>query len=126
MTEERNRDCRQCGAAPGERHRPIELGDGSHAYCDLARCRQTGTQLIQCEGELHEFKGRWYGEHEGDCGPDVWDGEYPGVKQARELGLFTDHLGMGLTEDLNELVGNSDWDAEKERYVYRGDKGRKP
>lgn len=106
-TEEKNRPCNGCGAEPGERHRD---------YDDLARCRSTGNQLIACEGELHEFKGNWYGIHEGPCGPDVWDGEYPGVKQCREFGLYT----ASGNEDLNRLYEFSIWDNIHERLIYKG------
>jgi hypothetical protein len=109
MTEENNRPCRQCGAEPGERHREWD---------DLARCRSTGQQLIQCEGQFHEFGGREYGEHEGPCGPDIWDGEYPGVKECREYGIYTAPDSIwGVKEDLNTLAVTSTWDAENERYV---------
>ena len=110
-TEEKNRPCNGCGAEPGERHR---------SWDDIARCRSTGVQLIQCEGELHEYKGVEYGVHEGECGPDVWDGEYPGVKQCRELGLYRHDSIFGVTEDLNKLIMHSDWDPTTERYIYRG------
>lgn len=114
MTTEQNRNCRQCAAKPGERHRDMD---------DLARCRTTGQQWIQCGGELHEYHDRWYGEHEGPCEADVWDGEYPGVKACRRFGWYTTHRMMGgdpeVTEDLNRLYGSSEavWDARIEDFV---------
>jgi hypothetical protein len=114
MTEEKNRPCNQCGAEPGERHRDWD---------DIARCRSTGYQLIQCEGELHEYNGVEYGQHEGPCGPDIWDGEYPGVKQCRELGWYTTTRDYftgeeRITEDLNRLYGSfAKWDREAERFI---------
>jgi hypothetical protein len=109
VTVEQNHDCRQCGAKPGERHREWD---------DLARCRSTGRQLIQCEGELHEYHGVQYGEHEGPCGPDVWDGEYPGVKACRRFGFYTVIDGEE-TEDLNRLNSTSEvvWDRFDENFV---------
>lgn len=117
MTEVANRPCNQCGAEPGEHHR---------GWDDIARCRSTGGQLIQCEGELHEYNGREYGYHEGPCGPDIWDGEYPGVKKCRELGWYTqsrDFLTgeMRTVEDLNRLYGAGEvyWNADIEDFVLR-------
>lgn len=114
MTEEQNRPCNGCGAQPGQRHL---------YWDDLARCRSTGLQLIQCQGELHEYLGVSYGEHKGACGPDIWDGEYPGVKFCRAMGWYTDPLSVyGVTEDLNFLAvaaarGLVMWDRDQETYV---------
>jgi hypothetical protein len=108
------RPCNGCGAEPGERHRDWD---------DIARCRSTGWQLIQCEGTLHEFEGRKYGEHAGPCGPDIWDGAFPGVTECHELGLFTNANSIwGATEDLNEMTrmaaqGVLVWDTETEKWV---------
>lgn len=102
------RNCNQCGAKPGERH----------DWCDIARCRSTGQQLLQCGGELHEYNGREYGEHDGPCEPDVWDGWYPGTTECYEYGLFTAPDSIwGPGPDLNTLIIRSRWDAENERYV---------
>lgn len=113
---EDNKPCPHCQAEPGERHREWD---------DIARCRSTGNQLIQCGGEEHEYNGRWYGDHDGPCGPDIWDGEWPGTKQCRELGWFKEmsifHTGekyMGA--DLNRLISSATgWDPQTERYVLK-------
>jgi len=108
------RSCNQCGAEPGERHRDWD---------DIALCRSTGHQLIQCEGEIHLFKGREYGEHEGECGPDIWDGRYPGITECHQLGLFTRPDSIwGESEDLNALsrlmsLGKVIWDKNVEKWV---------
>lgn len=115
MTTEENRPCNGCGAEPGERHRDWD---------DIARCRYTGTQLIQCgwhpddDDEVEEDEKQDYDKAHprGVCEPDIWDGEYPGVKAARELGWYTapDSL-WGETEDLNRLYSRATWNPETER-----------
>jgi len=114
MDKDKIGPCNHCGAEPGERHRKWD---------DIARCRSTGWQLIQCEGELHEYNGREYGEHEGPCGPDIWDGYWPGTKVCRELGWFTAPDSIwGEMEDLNRLAaacarGELVWSREVEEWV---------
>lgn len=120
------RDCHDCGAKPGEPHQ-----DG----CDMARCLITGQQLIQCGGEEHEYKGRWYGEHDGDCGHDIWTGESNGCAECREYDFWcywqepsgspygkwipcaADH--PKAREDLNRLHTDCVWDPEKTRWVLK-------
>lgn len=107
-TDEQNGPC-QCGAEPGEPHREWD---------DVARCKSTGRQLITCEGELHEYNGREYGEHDGECGPDIWDGEWPGTKQCRKYGLYINRPEFGgWTEDLNALYAYGRWDRELQQLV---------
>lgn len=79
-----NRACNQCGTSPGELHREWD---------DIARCYESGEQLIACSGD-----------HGGPCSPSRWDGEYPGVKQCRGLGLFVVDPQFGKTEDLNKFA----------------------
>lgn len=116
-----------CGAEPGTRH---------FEGCDVARCKSTGAQLCQCGGEHHEYHGRWYGEHDGACGPDIWSGHWPGDIEAVERGWFSyfappgvagrrpwircgpDH--PGATPDLNRVPLELKWDPATERYVDRG------
>jgi hypothetical protein len=123
---QKNTSCNDCGVEPGERHK-----DG----CDIARCASTGFQHLQCEGELHNFNGRVYGEHEGECVPGVWRGDYPGDLECREWHLWTRHIPEsepywqpcskdddGATEDLNTLYlwaadGRIIWNREEERWI---------
>lgn len=111
-------NCPDCGAEPGEQH---QFG------CDVARCTATGEQFIQCEGELHTYHGREYGEHVGICQPTIWTGEWPGNEECRELGLWcywgppwtpcdADH--PGAVADLNTLTrmamnGKLRWDGQR-------------
>ena len=119
--------CPDCQVEPGTRH---ENG------CDIARCKVTGQQHFQCEGEEHSFKGRVYGEHPGECLPTLWTGRWPGDEECEEFGLFVtmesvkappwfikcgpDHPDR--TPDLNELglmaaKGEVAWDSDRERYM---------
>lgn len=114
-------NCPDCGVAVGEPH----VGG-----CDIARCLVTGWQDIACGGETHVFKGRWYGEHEGECGEDVWTGYFPGVQECWEYGLYAKLVpGRGwvptteddpdASEDLNRLVSIYKWDKDLHKYVPR-------
>ena len=104
---EDNKPCNHCGAEPGEVHRDWD---------DIARCRATGNQLIQCGGELHTYKGIEYGEHEGECGPDIWDGEWPGEKDCRRYGIYTDADSFwGVGPDLNFLAIYGTWDPKTQK-----------
>ncbi len=118
MTIEENRNCPQCDAKPGEVHRDWD---------DIARCKYTGIQLIQCgwsyddEEDIdynREQQERYLTLHEACvCKPDVWDGEYPGVKRCRELGLFTEpNSPWGVTEDLNKLHSSCKWNSETQQF----------
>jgi hypothetical protein len=106
-------NCPQCDVAPGQ----------EHGWCDIARCKSTGFQLMQCEGERHEYDGREYGEHEGRCGPSVWTGLWPGVEECRTLGWFTEpDSPHGVREDLNRLAvaefqGIVVWDKSLQKFV---------
>ena len=105
MTED-NHNCRQCDAEPGNRHIAHILPSGEKVYDDLARCVISGIQLIQCD------------DHESECIPVIWDGEYPGVKECREYGMYTPEWTIwGETEDLNSLMVLSTWDSDNEKYV---------
>lgn len=110
--------CPECGVDPGLRHE-----DG----CDVARCSATGEQWIQCGGELHMFSGREYGEHEGQCLPDIWTGTWPGEAEAIEFGwyVYFDHGWHqctadhpGAEPDLNRInAAYLTWDRARERWV---------
>jgi hypothetical protein len=114
-TPEENSPCHHCGAEPGERHRDWD---------DIARCAVTGQQLISCKGGnefLHEISGKpgpYIHDHE--CKPDIWDGEWPGVKACREFGWFTDpNSEFKGREDLNRLTLGAIWNPETEKYEKR-------
>jgi len=67
--------CHDCWVGPGEMHR-----DG----CDVERCPDCGYQLISC-----------------GCGPSPthprmpWTGEFPGLSECRELGLWSAWVPRG-------------------------------
>ncbi len=124
--------CPDCAVAPGVVH-----DEG----CDVARCFATGEQRLVCGGEKHEHNGRWYGEHDGLCGRDVWTGEWPGAAECREYGFWCyweptvyqpdDPLGAmfpgrwipcgpdhpDAEADLNRLVTECVWDREQQRFL---------
>lgn len=113
---ENNKPCHHCDAEPGERHRDWD---------DIARCRVTGRQLISCEGGsefLFELTGGVEGAyvHDHVCSPDIWDGEWPGVKACREFGWYTDPDSIwGESEDLNRLVTHAVWNPTTEQMEKR-------
>lgn len=99
--------CPDCAVPPGTIHQ-----DG----CDIARCRLTGQQRLQCDHVK-----------EDDCGT-VWTGEWPGVVECRELGWYVRLVpGRGwmpcapedeeATEDLHRLAVTHRWDFENQRMV---------
>jgi hypothetical protein len=111
-------NCRQCNAAVGE----------EHDWCSIARCKTTGQQLIQCPGEEHEYKGRIYGEHEGECGPNRYDGYWAGYREAIERGWYSKLVpGQGWqrttaddpegSPDLNRVAIELEWSPELQRMV---------
>jgi hypothetical protein len=108
---EMQEECTQCDAKVGERH---------EMFCGRAKCKATGIQQIQCEGELHEYNGREYGEHEGPCLPSIFNGYYNGELEAMEYGWYTSPGSIwGVTEDLNRVHAECRWDSELERFVKR-------
>lgn len=112
------RPCNDCGVPVGTPHQQ---------GCDVARCTVTGHQRIQCEGELHVYNGREYGEHEGACGDDIWTGAWPGVIACAALGWWCvgppwracspDH--PDASPDLNRLAVEARWNPATQRYVKR-------
>jgi hypothetical protein len=104
-------NCSDCQVPAGTRH---------EAFCDWARCKATGVQQVQCEGELHEFKGREYGEHEGECIPSIFTGYYNMELEAAEYGWYTAPDSIwGRMPDLNRVAIECNWDPDLERYVKR-------
>lgn len=96
----------------------------------MARCLATGEQRLGCGGELHVFKGHEYGEHEGECGDDVWTGEWPGVGECQKRGWYAVLKPVqgwqpctadtsGAVEDLNRLYRDTKWDPATKTRVDR-------
>jgi hypothetical protein len=87
--------------------------------CDLERCPHCGLQALMCEGFDADDPRRI-----------PWSGEFPGVAECREFGLYTrpapDHgcipcapTDPGATEDLNRLLQTCSWDPETQRWRQR-------
>jgi hypothetical protein len=101
--------CPDCWVLPGEAHT-----NG----CDVARCLKSGRQRIGCDS---------FGLDNADCGEDVWTGEWPGLAECREYGLWAKLLpgrgwvicgssDSGATEDLNTLVSKGTWNRELRKW----------
>lgn len=91
--------CRDCTAAPGERH---------NENCCVARCSECGEQFITCEAHVNVNQ------------PSTWTGEWPGVAECREFGWYTEpDSPWGVMEDLNRLAVDEhvEWDKQLERFV---------
>ncbi len=111
LTEKKCPDCR---VSPGERHE-----DG----CDVARCSLHGKQYLFCQDCLDEGF-MMFSPQANDVMPTIWTGEWPGVEECREMGLYVyDFPGVpGKSEDLNRLAimgltGEVVWSVEKERWI---------
>lgn len=88
-----NEECPDCAVKPGEKHTD---------NCDVERCPICGYQLLSCD---HKPK---------DSERQIWNGEWPGKENCRDLGLYQ---GNG-DEDLNALYsGKYEWDREKQKFV---------
>jgi hypothetical protein len=97
------RNCGDCGAKPGELHRP---------GCDVERCCLCGGQAISCDcvytvngidrsrlefeyeqiyvqGPTQEMADRLEEEERKYGGRLPWTGEFPGTKACREFGLYS-------------------------------------
>ena|GEM_PF-3008169 len=108
--------CHDCAVEPGQPHL-----DG----CDVARCLATGRQRLDCDC--------------GQCGKDVWTGEWPGLAECREYGFWcywhgpewpdASPRGRGWVrceadhpkarEDLNRLHSECRWDKSSGKWVRR-------
>lgn len=132
--------CGGCGVRPGELHVP---------GCDVERCPRCGLQAISCgciyevcgitradlaeldpevymRGPSEDMHARWDAEWGRRRHP--WTGEWPGVKECREYGLFARSApgrgyvpcrrdDPGASEDLNTLAMAGRWDVERARFV---------
>jgi hypothetical protein len=105
--------CPDCGVSPGEFHVP---------GCDVERCTDCGHQAIGCDCPLDEEPAH----------PRLpWTGEFPGVAECREYGLWARTLPgktgshpckagtPGAAEDLITLVMTCVWDADAARWRKR-------
>jgi hypothetical protein len=106
--------CPDCGVEPGDLHL---LG------CDVERCPECGGQLISCGCFAESF--------DEDAIPNrmEWDGEWPGLADCREYGLWCKRNphGPGWTpcsqddpeasEDLNRLMTECQWNKEKRKWL---------
>jgi hypothetical protein len=111
MSIKKRERCSDCQVRAGERHED---------NCDWAKCKVTGIQQIQCGGELHEYNGREYGEHEGACTPTIFTGYYNMELEAAEYGWYTAPDSIwGAMPDLNRVAIECRWDSNLERYVKR-------
>jgi hypothetical protein len=95
--------CHDCKAEPGELH-----VDG----CDIERCSACGGQRIGCECGFVDARM-------------PWSGEYPGLTECREYGLWSvgppwKSVPAGTPdarEDLNRLMSTCFWSAQKQKWV---------
>lgn len=128
-------NCPDCGAEPGE----------THGACGIERCRLCGGQAISCrcysvesdDGDTRDMtpdEAKEVDEMvEKDGGRLPWDGEWPGVKECREFGLWCKWVAIEsgakrtgwvrcdaddpeATEDLNRLA-MMPWDVKRGRRV---------
>jgi hypothetical protein len=101
-------NCTDCGAAPGEHHRPD---------CDIERCPYCGGQLIVC-GHDPPLDDRI-----------LWDGFWPGEKECAEHGWvvrFDENQGKYIPcepgdpdarPDINRFRLEYCWNRRKELWV---------
>jgi len=124
MTEE-FKNCHDCGAKPGELHKP---------GCDTERCPACGGQALTCLNT-----SPCCGKIIASCCGEVikeeelipWTGIWPGVEECREFGWYSKFKpkeGGWLkcnkddpeaSEDLNRLYVDAVWSREKKRFVLK-------
>ncbi len=108
------RHCPDCGVEIGEVHL-----DG----CDVERCLRCGGQKLSCGCKKRELTS---------TPRQVWSGEWPGLKECRELNLWckSNPNGVGwvkcdrndpeATEDLNALSVECFWDRKTMSWQLKG------
>jgi hypothetical protein len=103
--------CPDCGVKPKELHQP---------GCDVERCPDCGRQIIGCACDKPPKAPRL-----------PWTGEWPGLADCRELGLWCLPAQVGFTpvptgtpgaiEDMNRLcLPWAEWDAAKGKWARPG------
>jgi len=105
--------CPDCQVEPGNRHQ-----DG----CDVARCKHTGKQMLSCFLVAFDEDGGidFIEDTSHECGPDIWTGEWPGVKVCRENNWYTAPESIyGYMEDLNSVPSRAVWNPEIEDWEAR-------
>jgi hypothetical protein len=119
-------NCHDCGAKPGEKHKP---------GCDVERCPACGGQALMCLSTSpsgHKIVASCCDEiiEEDELIP--WSGEFPGKMECREFGWyskFSSTLGCwvscdkdepGSTESLNRLYEDAIWDRGQKRFIKKG------
>jgi hypothetical protein len=115
-TEEELYNCPACGTVKGQTH----VGG-----CDVARCRNSGSQYISCDLAEVDEDGEYLPDELAShhCLPDVWDGEWPGTKQCREFGWYTTMKDLNgadvVCPDYNRLLFSCKWNIETQRWEKR-------
>lgn len=107
--------CPDCGVRSGQLHEP---------GCDIERCPACGGQYISCDCTDEELRG---------LSRIPWKGEFPGVSDCREYGLYVrripglpgwhpcSEVDPGAVEDLNSLMADYQWDRSEQRWRKPGD-----
>lgn len=102
--------CPDCGVGIGQLHEP---------GCDIERCPACGRQYISCACTDEDRRG---------LRRMPWKGEFPGVSECREYGLYGRPLpgnvgwtpcspgAPGAVEDLNTLMAEGQWDRSEQRW----------
>lgn len=101
-----------CGAKPGEPHKDWD---------DVALCYISGQQLIACDDYwLRDDDDEEIPNPDHQCHPSVWDGEYPGILQARKYELYTYVVELDgeykLSEDINSVYLYGTWNVETQQH----------
>lgn len=125
------RNCPDCGAKPGERHR-----DG----CDVERCSLCGHQALSCDcvrtfvgldgdSDLTDHDFEVFDRHVDEFGGRLrWTGEWPGYAECQEFGWFCkwspvdmwvtcDESDPEVRPDLNKLYSSARWNSLQRKWV---------
>lgn len=100
-----SQNCPECGAAPGELHKP---------RCDVEQCPECGRQKLSCGCKTHRPRLAWKG---------VW----PGVSECRAFGWFAKLIQgsgwksckeseKGATEDIGRLYAEATWNPDLQQF----------
>lgn len=119
-------NCPDCGAKPGEKHKP---------GCDVERCPACGYQATQCLSDLGKLMCSNTNTEVGEDELIPWSGEWPGKDECREYGFWCrwDSRSRGMVgtwvdcnkdhpdarEDLNRLNTDCEWDRKQRKFVLK-------